>query len=101
MTNLCIKRARSFLFEGPDVRRCYSGPESAPMNLGRTLIWLGGLLAAMGVAILLLDKLNIRPGRLPGDIVWRGKNSTVYFPLATCLLLSVLFTLLMAVLRRK
>jgi hypothetical protein len=71
------------------------------MNLGKTLIWLGTLLAAMGLAILLLDKLNIRPGRLPGDFVWRGKNSTVYFPLATCLLFSVLFTLLMAFLRRK
>jgi hypothetical protein len=71
------------------------------MHIGRTLIWLGVLLAAVGAALLLLEKLHIRPGRLPGDIVWRGRNSTVYFPLATCLLLSVLLTLLMAFLRRK
>lgn len=71
------------------------------MNLGRTLIWFGGLLVAAGIAILLLERLHIRPGRLPGDLVWRGKNTTIYFPLATSLLLSVLLTLLMAFLRRK
>lgn len=71
------------------------------MNLGRTLIWLGGLLVAAGAAVLLLEKLHIRPGRLPGDLVWRGKQTTIYFPIATCVLLSVILTLLMAFLRRK
>lgn len=71
------------------------------MNLGRTLIWLGGLLVAAGAAVMLLEKLNIRPGRLPGDLVWRGKQTTIYFPIATCVLLSVILTLLMAFLRRK
>jgi hypothetical protein len=47
--------------------------------LGKTLIVLALLLAFVGVFVLLLSRLGI--GRLPGDIVYRGKNVTVYMPL--------------------
>ncbi len=50
-------------------------------DLGRLLIALGLLLAAVGVAVLLLGKSGLPIGRLPGDFSWRGRNSTVYFPL--------------------
>ena len=53
------------------------------------LIVLGLVLAALGVIVTFGEKLPIRFGRLPGDIVIRGKNSVFYFPLVTCLLLSV------------
>jgi hypothetical protein len=65
------------------------------VNLGRTLMVAGLVLLALGVIVTLGDKLPIRLGRLPGDIVIRGKNSAFYLPLATCLLISVLLSLLM------
>ena len=62
--------------------------------MGRTLILIGVALIVVGVIISLGERLPIRLGRLPGDIVIRSKNSTFYFPLVTCLILSVVFTLL-------
>ena len=57
---------------------------SKQMSLGRMLIALGLLVAALGVLISLGERLPIRLGHLPGDIVIRGKNSVFYFPLVTC-----------------
>jgi hypothetical protein len=63
-------------------------------GLGRLLIAGGLILAALGVLVLLGDKLPFRLGRLPGDIVWQGKNTTFYFPITTLVLLNlVLFFL--------
>ncbi|MCC7498044.1 MAG: DUF2905 domain-containing protein [Bryobacterales bacterium] len=62
------------------------------MNLGRTLILVGLLVVAAGVLVILTNRLPFRLGQLPGDIVIRGKNSTIYLPLATCLVLSVIFS---------
>ena len=70
------------------------------MPLGRFLISLGVLLVAAGALVLLLGRLPIRPGRLPGDIYIQGKNSTFYFPIVTCLLLSVVLSLVMWIFRR-
>jgi hypothetical protein len=70
------------------------------MGVGRLLITAGLILVAVGLLFTLGDKLPIRLGRLPGDIVIRGKNSTFYFPLVTCLLLSLLFSLVMWLFRR-
>lgn len=65
------------------------------MSLGRILIGLGLLVAALGVLISLGEKLPIRLGRLPGDIIIRGKHSVFYFPLVTCLLISVALSVLL------
>jgi hypothetical protein len=51
-------------------------------------------LIVLGVVVTLGERLPIRLGRLPGDIVIRGKNGTFYFPLVTCLILSLILTLL-------
>ncbi|MFL6354254.1 MAG: DUF2905 domain-containing protein [Bryobacteraceae bacterium] len=64
------------------------------MGLGRLLIFAGLVLIGLGVVALMLNKLNVPLGRMPGDIVWRGKNTTVYVPIVTCLVLSLLGTLL-------
>ena len=64
-------------------------------DLGRILIFFGLLLVVMGLAILGLNRLNIPLGRLPGDFHWRGRGWSVSFPLVTCLLLSVLLSLLL------
>jgi hypothetical protein len=62
--------------------------------VGRTLILIGLTLVVLGVIVTIGERLPIRFGRLPGDIVVRGKNSTFYFPLVTCLILSVVLTFL-------
>lgn len=71
------------------------------MNLGRTLIVAGLVLLAIGVVVSVGEKLPIRLGRLPGDIVLRGKNSTFYFPLVTCLLISVVLSFIMWLFGRR
>jgi hypothetical protein len=71
------------------------------MSPGRTLIIIGLLIAALGVVITIGDRLPIRLGRLPGDIVIRGKNSAFYFPLATCLLISVVLSLILWLVNRR
>jgi Protein of unknown function (DUF2905) len=70
------------------------------MPVGRVLIIAGLILVGLGLLFTLGGKLPIRLGRLPGDIVIHGKNSTFYFPLVTCLLLSLLFSLVMWLFRR-
>jgi len=70
------------------------------MPLGRLLIVLGLVLVVAGVVVTYGGRLPIRLGRLPGDIAIQGKNSSFYFPLTTCILLSVLLSLLMWIFRR-
>jgi len=62
--------------------------------VGRLLIYAGIVLVILGVLVTLGDRSPIRFGRLPGDIILRGKNTTFYFPIVTCLILSVLLTLI-------
>ncbi len=62
---------------------------------GKLLIFLGAVLVAAGLGFVLLGRTNLPLGRLPGDIVYRGKNSTFYFPLATCILLSVVISIVL------
>ena len=69
-------------------------------ELGRTLWMLGGLLVLAGAFFYFGGKLPFRLGRLPGDIVHKGEHSTVYFPIVTCLLLSVGLSLLFWLLSR-
>ncbi len=57
-------------------------------ELGRTLMVLGGFVLLVGTFLFFSGKLPFRIGRLPGDIVHEGENSTFYFPIVTCLLLS-------------
>lgn len=64
-------------------------------DLGRMLVLVGGLLLAFGLILIFAGKLNLPVGRLPGDIVYRGKHTTVYFPLVTSILLSVILSLVL------
>ena len=71
------------------------------MNLGRFLIVVGLVLVGLGALIALLNRLNVPLGRLPGDVVYRSKNTTFYFPWVTCLLLSVIATILLWLINRR
>lgn len=62
-------------------------------DFGRLLVGVGLLLFLLGGLILLLGKSGIPLGRLPGDIAYRGKHTSFYFPLASCILLSIVLTL--------
>jgi hypothetical protein len=64
-------------------------------DLGRILIFLGLLLVVAGLVVLGLNRLNIPLGHLPGDLNWRGRGWSVSFPIVTCLVLSVLLSLLL------
>ena len=59
------------------------------------LVLLGGLLLVVGVVLIFAGKMHLPIGRLPGDIVYRGKHTTFYFPVVTCLLLSVILSLVL------
>ncbi len=57
-------------------------------GIGRSLILMGVVLVIVGL-VLSFGR------RLPGDIVWRGKNTTVYFPIVTCIVISIVLSLVM------
>jgi hypothetical protein len=69
-------------------------------DLGKLLVLLGGIIAIVGLALILLGRTNLPIGRLPGDIIYRGKNSTFYFPLATSIAVSVVLSILLYVIGR-
>jgi ribose/xylose/arabinose/galactoside ABC-type transport system permease subunit len=70
------------------------------MSIDRMLIVLGVFLLALGLILTVGDKLPLRLGRLPGDIHLHGKHTSFYFPVVTCLLLSVVFSLVIWLFRR-
>jgi hypothetical protein len=63
-------------------------------DLGKLLLVLGGVIVVAGAVLLLAGRFNLPLGRLPGDIVYRGKNTVFYFPLTTCIVISVVLALL-------
>ena len=69
-------------------------------DLGKLLVVAGVVAIVAGIALMLLGRANIPLGRLPGDIVYRGKNTTFYFPLATSIVVSVVLSILLYVLGR-
>ena len=69
-------------------------------DFGKFVLFFGIVLVIIGLALIVLGRTNLPIGRLPGDIVYRGKNTTFYFPLATCILLSVVLSLVLYVISR-
>lgn len=65
------------------------------------MLVLAGVVAIVaGVALMLLGRANFPLGRLPGDMVYHGKNTTFYFPLATSILVSVVLSLVLYLIGR-
>lgn len=69
-------------------------------DIGKLLIFLGAIIVVAGIALILLGRTNLPIGRLPGDIIYRGKHTTFYFPLATSILLSVVLSVLVYLVSR-
>jgi Protein of unknown function (DUF2905) len=70
------------------------------MEIGKLLVFLGLALLVAGLAVMLLGRMNWPLGRLPGDFLYRGKRTTVYFPLATSLLVSAVLSIVLYVISR-
>jgi hypothetical protein len=68
-------------------------------ELGRFLIVIGAILVLVGVVLLLAPKIPWL-GRLPGDIVLKRENFSFYFPLGTCILISIILTLILYLFRK-
>jgi len=63
-------------------------------NIGKFLILVGVIFTAAGVLFLILGKIPFL-GKLPGDILIQKKNFTFYFPLTTCILLSIILSFIL------
>ena len=64
-------------------------------EFGKVLVFFGLLIAFFGVLLIFAGRMHVPIGRLPGDIVYRGKSTTFYFPLATCIVLSFVLSLVL------
>jgi hypothetical protein len=69
-------------------------------SMGKLLIAAGGLLILIGVVVVLAGRANIPLGRLPGDVSYRGKNTAVFFPITTCIILSIVLSLILWIVNR-
>jgi len=64
-------------------------------EIGKVLLILGAFLVIVGMLLVVGARLPFRLGRLPGDIVHSGRHTTFYFPIVTCIVLSVVLSLLL------
>ncbi len=69
-------------------------------GLGKLLIFVGALLVLFGVLLVAGERLHLPIGRLAGDIVYRGKHTTFYFPIVTSIVLSILLSLVLYLVAR-
>jgi low affinity Fe/Cu permease len=69
------------------------------METGRFLVIAGAVILVLGLVFLMSDKLPI--GRLPGDLKFGGEKFRIYIPIATCVMLSVVITLIVNFFSRK
>ena len=63
--------------------------------MGRLLILLGVALIVIGAIVIGLNRLGLPLGRLPGDLTYRGRNVTVFAPIGTSIILSILLSLIL------
>jgi hypothetical protein len=69
-------------------------------ELGRILLLLGVALVVIGGIVILLGRTGLPLGRLPGDFLYRGKNTTFYFPLASSILISIVLSIILFLIGR-
>lgn len=68
---------------------------SAPFQLGRLLVLAGIFLVVLGLLVMLGSRFSFFGfGRLPGDIAYKGKNVSFYFPIISCAIVSLVLTLI-------
>jgi hypothetical protein len=70
-------------------------------SFGRILIGIGLAITVVGLVFLFLGRFNAPVGRLPGDITYTGKNVSLYFPIATCLVIGIVISIVFWILNRR
>lgn len=69
-------------------------------ELGKTLLAMGLAIAMIGAVLLLAERFGLPLGRLPGDFFYRGKHVSFFFPLGTCVLISIVLSVLLWLISR-
>jgi hypothetical protein len=69
-------------------------------EFGKLLLIVGVVFVAAGILLILFGRANLPLGRLPGDFIYRGKNTTFYFPLATSILVSIVLSVVLYLIGR-
>jgi hypothetical protein len=69
-------------------------------EIGKLLVVFGVILVVLGLLFVGLGRTHLPLGHLPGDIVYRGKHGTFYFPLTTCILLSLVLSAIIYLINR-
>jgi hypothetical protein len=69
-------------------------------DVGKLIVFAGVVLVVVGGVVMLLGRAHLPVGRLPGDVVYRGKNTTFYFPIVTCIVISIVLSLVIWLLGR-
>ncbi|MGE5725089.1 MAG: DUF2905 domain-containing protein [Acidobacteriota bacterium] len=69
-------------------------------DIGKILVFFGLLIAFFGIILIFAGRMHLPIGRLPGDMVYRGKHTTFYFPLATSIILSIVLSVVLYLLSR-
>ncbi|HUN85571.1 MAG TPA: DUF2905 domain-containing protein [Terracidiphilus sp.] len=69
-------------------------------ELGKALLGLGLLIALIGAILLFAGRMGLPLGRMPGDFVYKGRHVSVYFPLGTCILISIVVSVLLYLVSR-
>jgi hypothetical protein len=64
-------------------------------QIGKAILGLGVLLVAIGAGLMLAERFGLPLGRLPGDIFYKGRNVSVYLPLGTSILISIILSALL------
>ena len=85
----------------PDYRiLAESGRREPNGDFGKMLLGLGLLLIVIGAVLVIAARFGLPLGRLPGDVSYRGKNVTCFFPLGTSILISVVLSILLYLISR-
>ena len=69
-------------------------------DIGKMMVFLGIVLLLFGLVLIAAGRAHLPVGRLPGDIVYRGKHTTIYFPLVTSILISIVLSVVLYVFSR-
>ena len=69
-------------------------------EIGKVIVGLGLFVVVLGVVLIVAGRTHLPIGRLPGDMVYRGKHTTFYFPLATSIVISVVLSLVLYLIAR-
>lgn len=70
------------------------------IEFGKALLGIGALIALIGALLLVAGRFGLPLGRLPGDIAYRGKNVSVFFPIGTCIVISVVLSAILYLISR-